>query len=871
MIFDYFKKAIFGEPAESPLGAQTVVNFGQPVWKMGGEERFKTFLKEAYEKNEIVCGSLNLIATTFCQAPLTVVREDNEREVIPNHPVQLLFDHINPQMDYVEFFNTIVLHLYLGGNAYIEKVRDRRGRVTEVWPLRPDRVRVVTDEFGFINQYEYQISGKTFRKDANDIVHIKFPNPGSIYYGFSPLWSLAAQIDIDNESNSHAKVTLQNHGAPSQILKLPYEVQADEARRIKSEWKRQFSNGGRGNLLVLGGMDKDVEMMNSAQSLKDMDFSALRLVSETRVLSTLRIPPQVYGAFSGQQSSTYDNYATALKQFWRQTIIPLQQRIASILSHDPDLGKGMDIIFDVSDVEALTEDRQIKFSRAITGYQAGLLTLNEARFEINMNPLSEGDQRLNDVTESVESVDTAADMVVDNQLTPKSVINKAISDVDTKPTDGMVEEAKKGLEWRKEHGRGGTAIGVARANQIINRENLSPSTIKRMHSYFSRHEVDKEAEGFSPGEEGFPSAGRIAWALWGGDAGQSWAARKVEEIERAQEKSIELKPLIEGPEACTPEGMSRNIGELIASGHSPEQAAAIAHETCNESKKEIAEEVKQLPTDPELDKMKRNLAIALGRMGIADKSLHSFHKETSTVFSSIIKEAKQIINVVRRKSIQNKQNELTDIQLLEIEKAIEEARRHWEELFLSQVGPVMQNIMEEAGEDAAVQVGVSFNIDDPRVRDAMKLEAFKFAQKVTDTSVDELKKTLAASRAEGLSINETARRIGGLSDSWNNVRALQIAKTETARASNTGALNAYKQANIELVEWSAILDSTVCPYCRGLDGKTTPTGESFVEGEFTPVREDGSLAPPLNLSYTDGVLPSAPAHPSCRCVIIPVI
>jgi hypothetical protein len=94
----------------------------------------------------------------------------------------------------------------------------------------------------------------------------------------------------------------------------------------------------------------------------------------------------------------------------------------------------------------------------------------------------------------------------------------------------MVAEAKKGLEWRKEYGRGGTNVGVARARDISNGKNLSEETVKRMHSYFSRHEVDKKGKGFSPGEDGFPSAGRIAWALWGGDAGQSWAAKKVRQI-----------------------------------------------------------------------------------------------------------------------------------------------------------------------------------------------------------------------------------------------------------------------------------------------------------------------------------------------------
>jgi hypothetical protein len=107
---------------------------------------------------------------------------------------------------------------------------------------------------------------------------------------------------------------------------------------------------------------------------------------------------------------------------------------------------------------------------------------------------------------------------------------RALADLDLVPTDGMVSEAEKGLSWREEFGRGGTAVGVARARDISNRVRLSPDTVKRMNSYFARHEVDKRGEGFSPGEEGFPSAGRIAWALWGGDAGQRWAAGKVEQI-----------------------------------------------------------------------------------------------------------------------------------------------------------------------------------------------------------------------------------------------------------------------------------------------------------------------------------------------------
>ena len=103
------------------------------------------------------------------------------------------------------------------------------------------------------------------------------------------------------------------------------------------------------------------------------------------------------------------------------------------------------------------------------------------------------------------------------------------------PNDAMVAEAKKGLAWREEFNRGGTAIGVARARDIINKADLPQQTISRMISYFARHEVDKQGEGWSPGEDGYPSAGRIAWALWGGDPGKSWANANKKEQAQPQE------------------------------------------------------------------------------------------------------------------------------------------------------------------------------------------------------------------------------------------------------------------------------------------------------------------------------------------------
>jgi len=104
-----------------------------------------------------------------------------------------------------------------------------------------------------------------------------------------------------------------------------------------------------------------------------------------------------------------------------------------------------------------------------------------------------------------------------------------------KPTEQVATAAKRAIKWIEEGyaGSGFTATGRTRASQLANREAVSIETVRRMYSFFSRHEVDKKGKDFNNLSK--PSAGRVAWDAWGGDAGYSWAKRIVESME---EKSV---------------------------------------------------------------------------------------------------------------------------------------------------------------------------------------------------------------------------------------------------------------------------------------------------------------------------------------------
>lgn len=109
--------------------------------------------------------------------------------------------------------------------------------------------------------------------------------------------------------------------------------------------------------------------------------------------------------------------------------------------------------------------------------------------------------------------------------------------IDFTPPAGVRKEAEYGLRLRREHGRGGTAVGIARARDLANGARLSPSTIRRMKAFFDRHASDSKAEGFRKGEKGWPSNGVIANKLWGGPSGYSWAKKVVSQMDAADARS----------------------------------------------------------------------------------------------------------------------------------------------------------------------------------------------------------------------------------------------------------------------------------------------------------------------------------------------
>ena len=524
---------------------------------------YEDLATDGYSENAIVFRCVNEIANNASRVKINLFRGDQE---VDNHPLLDLLYNPSPTMSQVEWFQALYSYLLISGNNYILSVGGDNSPPTELYNLRPDRIKIRAGTRAMPVAYDYMLKGQVVESydvdqatGSSKVKHIKLFNPLDDYYGMSPMGASSVDIDQHNLANKHNVNLLQNGARPSgAVIFNPKDetgghVQLSDVQRnqLMNDVNQRFSGtGNAGKPMLLEG---DFDWKEMGLSPKDMDFIQLKNMSAKDIALVYGVPSQLIGI---PDSQTYSNFAEAKLALYNETIIPLLDRIQGDLNEwlVPMFNEqGLELRYDIDSIPAMAEQRKRVFESVSAGVKEGILTRNEAREQLGYETMEGADSLL--VPANLMPLNLADDMTEDNiseeivpEVIPDDLIEdedgdideviKAISDINTTPTDSMVSEAKKGIAWRKEFNRGGTRIGAVRASQIIAKEKLSPSTVKRMFSFFSRHESDKAADGFRVGEKGYPSNGRIAWALWGGDAGFSWSTKVRNQLEKEKEKFL---------------------------------------------------------------------------------------------------------------------------------------------------------------------------------------------------------------------------------------------------------------------------------------------------------------------------------------------
>lgn len=424
------------------------------------------------------------------------------------------------------------------------------------------------------DQFYFRYSGnnESMTLTRNEVAYDFGFNPFDDFQGMSRVLPVLDNANIDIQLKEFTKSFFRNGAFMAGILtpndsELP-QVYNENDQSVLQKQLTDMMRGARNAFKVLLP-HKPLNFQQITPPNIDQYFNIQDPITR-EIFRVFGIPMELAGGDETRFKFGDDVY----NAFMSLTVSPLAKRIETmvnvhllpfLISHD-----DVRFVFDLSQFNSATEAHERQANILSTQLNATMVSINEARiasgypaddalndlFLVNNIPVPKSELRTlwrYQFTNEVSSYTPYQSLDILDAPKAYKVPDK-YSHIDFKPTQGMVEEAKRGLEWRQEHNRGGTDVGVARARDIANGRNLSPDTVKRMVSYFARHEVDKQGQGFNRGEDGYPSAGRIAWALWGGDDGQAWALARAEQMETADDrmgktsdvaKPIELSKSIE--------------------------------------------------------------------------------------------------------------------------------------------------------------------------------------------------------------------------------------------------------------------------------------------------------------------------------------
>lgn len=369
---------------------------GQPRYTPA---RYDRLAAEGFNANAVVHRCVTDIAQGIGSLVWTL-RRRRAADFLDTHPLLTLLTRPNPALSGARLFETLAAYYLLAGNSYLEGVGpggDAAPR--ELWPLRPDRMRVIPGPQGLPQGYEYEANGRKVRWPADPIagrspvLHVKSFHPTDDWYGLSRIEAAARAIDGHNEAGAHNLALLQNGARPSGAVVFkptdaaghPAQLSDAQRREIQEQLEERFQgprNAGRP--LFLEG---DFDWLEMGISPKDMDFLNLKAMSAREIALAFGYPAYLLGLPEG---ATFSNVAEARLALWEQTILPLADLIRDELVNwlTPRFGDDLLLDYDRDRISALAERRRQVWERV---QRAEFLTINERRAEVGYGPIAGGD------------------------------------------------------------------------------------------------------------------------------------------------------------------------------------------------------------------------------------------------------------------------------------------------------------------------------------------------------------------------------------------------------------------------------------------------------------------------------------------------
>jgi len=342
----------------------------------------KKAVSDGYKVSGWVYRAVSMIAKHTSSIPWIV--EDANGTPISGHPVALLLENPNPEFSRQGFFELMVSWQQLSGLAYAKKVVVG-DRVTELWPISPDRLSPIASQSTsrMIDGYE-ELDQKGVQKKSSEFtsdntIAFRYTDPSDPIRGIGPLQVAAKAVDVDIEQLNWNKSAMQNRGILDGVFTFDKTLDATAYDTIKQKVKELFGGGSKGgNARDIGVIGSNAKYQRLSLTPAEMDFIVSRRFNREEIFIIFGVPPQLAGV---QDAATYNNYATSMRIFWELTLIPILDDLKDSLNFhfSDELDSGLSINFDVSGVPSLKQNHREKaeISRIYHNMGVPVKSLNE--------------------------------------------------------------------------------------------------------------------------------------------------------------------------------------------------------------------------------------------------------------------------------------------------------------------------------------------------------------------------------------------------------------------------------------------------------------------------------------------------------------
>jgi HK97 family phage portal protein len=355
--------------------------------------------------NSAVFACIALKAKAFQEAPLRIFRfqGDGTEEWLDNHPFMELVADPHPSLSQPEVNFWLSTCLDTAGEAFLRKIRNRVGQVTQLWPLSPMTVTPETTEEDrrrgvFISHYVVD-DGKDSREElpVADVIHFRNGVDDADHRrGMSPLRRLLREVASDEEATRFLEDLLHNFAVASLAVTVPPGpvLTEEQAKQIRDRLREDYGGAARnrGHIAVVAN---GATLSQVGFTPQQLDLKTAHYIPESRICAVLGVPAMLVGFSVGLEHTIYNNMEQAQEHLYEQTIIPLWRQVAAtytkqLLRPDYTADRSIRLRYDLMDVRALQEDENEKWARLSVAVEKQWITKDEARAEVGLDPLPNG-------------------------------------------------------------------------------------------------------------------------------------------------------------------------------------------------------------------------------------------------------------------------------------------------------------------------------------------------------------------------------------------------------------------------------------------------------------------------------------------------